>query len=185
MRQGSHVYFLKPVGMDGPVKIGCSTAPWDRMVSYAKWAPWPLELVAMIRGGLDLEGRLHAKFAHLQQHQEWFRADPIITATAAAINDGTLDIEALPAPKRITQKANWTPEAREDMSLSHRLNTLRRQGFDVPSEVHEALHRYRLSPEERSRRRAIVRTFVVAKEAEFKEAWAKRQTSTAAQGLAA
>lgn len=48
-----YVYFLRPAGQDGPVKIGCSTAPQSRLEQYMSWAPFPLEIVATVPGGFD------------------------------------------------------------------------------------------------------------------------------------
>jgi hypothetical protein len=95
------VYFLRPVGAQGPVKIGCSSVPLDRLRNQMNWSPLPLELAASLPGGLQLEWAFHAKFLHLHTHSEWFREDPELTATIEAIKAGSFDPESLPAPKRL------------------------------------------------------------------------------------
>lgn len=70
------VYFVKPVGMDGPIKIGCSLHPRARMSSFATWSPFPLELVAEIPGDLELETAIHDCFADCFSHREWFHPSP-------------------------------------------------------------------------------------------------------------
>lgn len=63
--QPCFVYFLKPVGMDGPIKIGCSEYPQRRLLNLMAWSPFPLELLAQIDGDESVERRFHAAFQHL------------------------------------------------------------------------------------------------------------------------
>jgi len=140
---GAWVYFLRPVGMDGPIKIGCSTCPEARLQSYMPWAPWPLEIAARIDGPRTLEYRFHAAFAHLWTHHEWHRAAPELTAAIDAINAGTFDVNGLPAPKRHSKGATgvrqWTPERRLAFSLKMKLrNKVYRFGIRSPDDVERA-----------------------------------------------
>lgn len=105
------VYFVRPIGTEGPVKIGCSTAPASRVETYCTWSPVPLEIVATIPGGWSVEWAFHAKFAALRLHHEWFSADPELTATIEAIRSGSFNTATLPAPKRLrsaAQQRAWT-----------------------------------------------------------------------------
>lgn len=70
-----YVYFIRPVGMLAPIKIGRSEAPKDRLSSLMSWSPFPLEIVATIEGDNSLELKLHTRFAHVRTHREWFLAD--------------------------------------------------------------------------------------------------------------
>lgn len=70
------VYFLRPIGMDGPIKIGFSDQPERRLKEMAMWSPFPLEIIAVVPGGKYLEGRLHAAFADVRLHWEWFKPIP-------------------------------------------------------------------------------------------------------------
>jgi hypothetical protein len=72
----SFVYFIKPIGMDGPIKIGCSVDPEIRLSNLMVWSPFPLEIVATIPGGYSLERNVHECFADAHSHKEWFRAIP-------------------------------------------------------------------------------------------------------------
>ncbi len=90
------VYFIKPVGMDGPIKIGCSESPARRRIALEAWSPFPLELVATIEGDCLLEQRFHAEFIADHERLEWFRITPRLLAVIGAINAGTFDIETLP-----------------------------------------------------------------------------------------
>lgn len=60
------VCFLRPVGMDGPVKIGVSGTPVARLLTYAIISPLPLEIGATLPGGVRLEQRLYARFRTLR-----------------------------------------------------------------------------------------------------------------------
>ena len=44
----TYVYFIKPIGMDGPIKIGCSVSPDRRRETLEWWCPFPLEILAEI-----------------------------------------------------------------------------------------------------------------------------------------
>lgn len=90
------VYFIKPIGMDGPIKIGCSSDPEIRRGALAAWSPFDLEVVATIEGGRLLEERFHAKFFRLHQRLEWFNWSPELQEVIDGIRAGTFDIEALP-----------------------------------------------------------------------------------------
>jgi hypothetical protein len=101
----SYVYFMRPVGAVGPVKIGCSTGPIARLAHYQAWSPVPLEVVAVLQGSFALEWAFHAKFAHLHLHHEWFAEDPELIATMEAICAGAFDTTTLPEPKRLQSPA--------------------------------------------------------------------------------
>jgi len=72
-RKGSLVYFVKPAGMRGPIKIGSSTAPEKRILALSYWSPFPLELIGCVPGELQDEQFLHDCFCHQHLHHEWFR----------------------------------------------------------------------------------------------------------------
>lgn len=101
------VYFIRPVGASGPVKIGHSTYPGARLSVYRTWSPVPLEIVATLkvagddharkrRCALLVEKRFHIKYAKQRLHHEWFAASDELLSDIAAINAGTFDLETLP-----------------------------------------------------------------------------------------
>lgn len=92
------VYFIKPIGMDGPIKIGQSKSPEGRVRDLSRWSPFPLEIVAEIEGGRDVEERFHAAFIDHHERLEWFSPHPEILNAIAAINAGTFDVDSLPYP---------------------------------------------------------------------------------------
>lgn len=73
---GMWIYFFKPVGMDGPIKIGCSRQPGNRLLYLARWSPFPLECIGSVLGDIVFERAIHRKFAELHSHEEWFQATP-------------------------------------------------------------------------------------------------------------
>jgi hypothetical protein len=84
-----YVYFIKPVGLPGPIKIGCSKQPESRRSSFEIWSPWPLEIVVEIPGDCRLEAALHRRFAAHHSHREWFHASPEILSVAEQLKSGT------------------------------------------------------------------------------------------------
>lgn len=68
----SRVYFIKPIGFDGPIKIGCSISPDGRRDTLQTWCPFPLEIVAEIEGDTKLERRFHLMFDDTCKGREWF-----------------------------------------------------------------------------------------------------------------
>lgn len=93
------VYFIKPIGMDGPIKVGCSISPNGRMETLGLWCPLPLELIATVEGGHDLERRFHARYWLSHKGHEWFTPTATMLADIAAINAGLFDIDGLPDPR--------------------------------------------------------------------------------------
>ena len=53
------VYFVRPVGMRGPIKIGCSKLPENRIKSLMVWSPFELEIAVAIPGNFKLEKAIH------------------------------------------------------------------------------------------------------------------------------
>ena len=70
------VYFLRPIGMKGPIKIGFSDQPERRLKEMMMWSPFPLELFARVPGNRGLESALHQAFEDAKSHWEWFKPIP-------------------------------------------------------------------------------------------------------------
>lgn len=122
----SYVYFLRPVGKCGPVKIGVSRAPQQRLERYSAWSPYRLEIAATIKGGRELEQRFHSQFSFLHSHGEWFAPDERLTRLIEDIGAGHFDPSQLPEPKRLPRpkgcKANAPmPNAQEVAERGQRL----------------------------------------------------------------
>lgn len=107
-----HVYFIKPIGMDGPIKIGTSHSPLERIKTFATWSPIPLELIGAVPGSHAEETFLHQRFADLHSHLEWFRSSPLLLRTIRRILDGETfasACEGLPVLGKIPRKARRPP----------------------------------------------------------------------------
>lgn len=86
------VYFFKPVGFDGPIKIGCSDTPFERLTLFAGWSPHPLEMIGFVPGTYADEQFLHECFADSHAHREWFQSSPALRdAIQTILNAGTVD----------------------------------------------------------------------------------------------
>lgn len=152
MRSGKKqlVYFMKPVGMPGPIKIGCSNAPENRLAHLASWSPFPLEFNGTVHGCIADEMFMHDCFADLHTHHEWFphseelriAIDEVIAAGTVSVLHGKLE------PKgsiRKSRKSGWTPSLRLRASLAGRIRSVERvtysdtHRFIMPDDVHRIL----------------------------------------------
>lgn len=87
-KEGCFVYFIKPVGKPGPIKIGCSQTPDARLESINAWAPYPLEMLVSISGSFELERRLHTCFSAFHSHGEWFHPSDELARGIEALKNG-------------------------------------------------------------------------------------------------
>lgn len=130
------VYFIRAIGMQGPIKIGCSFSPTGRRKALEAWSPLPLEIIAEIEGGHDIERRFHQRFLASHKAYEWFHWTQELQDTIDAISAGTFDVASLPiAEGSPLEKGKYqhTPETRRQMSYSSRCQHARRQsGFRPP-----------------------------------------------------
>lgn len=83
-----YVYFLKPVDAAGPIKIGHSHIPIERLQVHMNWSPVKLELLALTEGSRQDEKRLHDRFADVRSHCEWFWPTPEMMAGIRKVQSG-------------------------------------------------------------------------------------------------
>lgn len=88
MNRQKSIYFLKPVGMSGPIKIGCSRFAKDRILEISRQSPIALEIVCTIPGDGKTEHALHRLFASCHSHLEWFHASPELLEFIDRLNGG-------------------------------------------------------------------------------------------------
>ncbi len=85
------VYFMRPVGKRGPVKIGCSIMPAKRLRDLEIWSPYMLEIAASAPGEHRHERALHSMFSDQRRHGEWFDWSPRLAEVVAHVAEtGTL-----------------------------------------------------------------------------------------------
>jgi hypothetical protein len=87
MSQG-YVYFIRPVGMLSPVKIGFSAVPTKRLKMFMVLSPYPLEIVATVPAEKEMERKLHSCFAKSHSHREWFIATKRLLNGIDLLNEG-------------------------------------------------------------------------------------------------
>jgi hypothetical protein len=69
-RSLSVCYFIG--GDHGPIKIGESVDPVKRLETFQTAHPYPLKLLATVRGGRAKEREYHQRFADHRLNGEWF-----------------------------------------------------------------------------------------------------------------
>lgn len=67
------IYFIKPVGMKGPVKIGISARSAARLFELLEWSPFDLELAHSMPGTYKLERQIQEALADDHLRREWFK----------------------------------------------------------------------------------------------------------------
>lgn len=102
------IYFIRPTGAVGPIKIGCTRFPDYRLDDLCRWSPVPLELITFGVGNFLLERHLHDRFDHCRSHKEWFDPTPELLAAIEMVKSG----ESIESAFRVTRRARKaTPSA--------------------------------------------------------------------------
>jgi hypothetical protein len=119
----SVVYFLRPVGQPGPIKIGCTRFVAARLKTYATWSPVPLEVAATIPGDQKLERQFHTLLAAHHSHHEWFKPHDDVLAVVEQVRCGTLNVSDLPPGRSLSRAIPQRTElARRRQSVLIRLH---------------------------------------------------------------
>lgn len=106
------IYVLKPVGFDGPFKVGCTSNLVGRLRILNGHSPFELEVVCTTTGDMLTERRIHNRLRAAHLRCEWFENGPEIQQLIAEIRDGSFDAAALPAPLGVANmKAGRTGRA--------------------------------------------------------------------------
>jgi hypothetical protein len=86
------IYFIRQ-GPDGPIKIGVSSRPKKRLTTLQTANPTDLVLLGIIRGGEEVEQKLHERFKSFLIRGEWYRPDPeLLKAIRQILETGDSDI---------------------------------------------------------------------------------------------
>jgi hypothetical protein len=147
-----HVYFLRPVGQPGPVKIGCSEAPKERLQTFMTWSPFPLEIAAFTPGWRSEESCLQSMFAADHSHGEWFHASERLTALIEAVAEGVPLDNLLDRSVARVNFANYVVRANPEwrrwksyaVRMTYAFRRLRTDGaeYDEPDRAAEILDRW-------------------------------------------
>lgn len=104
MRDEVLIYFFRPFGQRGPIKIGYTTDTGEepqvgvaeRLVWYARWSPVELEIAATVRApNKDYERIIHNCFADYHSHSEWFHPGDRLLKAIEDLNNGVPLEEAI------------------------------------------------------------------------------------------
>lgn len=88
------IYFIRPVGAVGPIKIGCSRWVDERLASLMLWSPTPLEVITYAEGDVRLEFCVHRMFADHRLHKEWFAPAPALLEAIDRVKAGQSILDA-------------------------------------------------------------------------------------------
>jgi hypothetical protein len=99
------IYFIRPIGMEGPIKIGCSYIPRSRVTQLEYWSPFPLELMAEAPGSPKLEFCVHRIFAADRLHLEWFKPSPALLTGIDRVKAGESIEQAFSIERR--ERRRW------------------------------------------------------------------------------
>lgn len=119
------VYFIRPIGERGPVKIGCGQNPMWRKSEISQRLPFGIEIAASTPGDFVIERRLHAKFRDAHIGHEWFTWSPALQRMIDDVKNGRFDPSTLPAPMALTKGRSGKPKApylktvHEDQSVTY------------------------------------------------------------------
>lgn len=126
----SIVYFMRCENGVGPIKIGCTKAPEERLHALAAWSPFPLAVLASMPGSFDLESRFHARHAGSHSHREWFEETPLLLSDIDAVRRGVFDVECLPGRMKKSLGVRRYPEAEyEKRALARKVESRRWKCF--------------------------------------------------------
>ncbi|MEN0115402.1 MAG: GIY-YIG nuclease family protein [Agrobacterium cavarae] len=89
------IYFIKPKGMLGPIKIGCTRMLNERLSQLSAWSPFPLEVIYSEQGDGSLERQLHRCFADYHSHLEWFHPGARLLAAIEKMKSGATISESV------------------------------------------------------------------------------------------
>lgn len=95
------VYFLKPAGLPGPIKIGFGNTPRARLRQYMEWSPLRLEIVTTVPGSLELERNIQECFVDCHSHAEWFHPHPRLLEAIEQIKSGVPVEKAIDLSNRL------------------------------------------------------------------------------------
>lgn len=156
MSEQKFIYFVRPVGMDGPIKIGCSAKPISRLKVLASWSPFELEFIGTVPGSFAEEGLLHSRFSHLHTRKEWFMTSPTLRETIEAILAGKSVKDACAAlPERTPIRNQKRPVPTDDRKLflyyGHRIRAALKMlwrknpggNWRKPADIVEIMHNWR------------------------------------------
>jgi hypothetical protein len=121
------VYFVRPTGKLGPIKIGYSSKDVrERVRQISAQSPLPVEMVACVPGSKRLEANIHQCLAASHSHFEWFHPTDEVLAflekvIAGVAVDQAIDLSSRRGHIRINPSTQWDAATRKKMSYLHKV----------------------------------------------------------------
>jgi hypothetical protein len=147
MSRQSYVYFIKPVGLPGPIKIGFSVNTRERLLSLGAWSPLKLEIIAEIPGTCQLEKNIQDCLLNSHSHHEWFFPTDEVISVVEAIKAGIPIEEAVDLTNRVGSirtrgLSGWTESTKKRASYSTRIRNLHWKGYKTPQQIESILRKW-------------------------------------------
>lgn len=161
------IYFIKPIGLSGPIKIGCSAAPKNRLQSLSVWSPFPLEILISIDGTRKLETNIHACLARSHSHREWFHSTDEVVSLIEKLRAGfpiekAIDLSLQHGSIRPKGRSGWTETSRLKASYSRRIRRVTWGKFFTPEWIDDFFRfgsqNWPLTSDDRERLEAFIST---------------------------
>ncbi|MBY2986405.1 GIY-YIG nuclease family protein [Rhizobium leguminosarum] len=110
------VYFMQEQGGEGLIKIGFSDLPDRRLTTVRRGEKNPVQILAVIDGGREVERMLHAQLAVDRARGEWFRPSEAVMGMVQTA-------QSVSSPRRHKSSNVTYDETAEDMRIVHGLIT--------------------------------------------------------------
>jgi hypothetical protein len=108
------IYFMRRRDGIGPIKIGCTKWPRERLYAIQIWSPYKLEVLAACEGDFRDERTIHAAFAAYRMEGEWFAAVPRLLDLVERVERcGSLPQEFRAPPESVKPGWQRNPHQRE------------------------------------------------------------------------
>jgi hypothetical protein len=163
------VYFVRPVGMLGPIKIGFSSKDVHaRLRQLNAQSPLPVEMVACVPGTKKLEANIHQCLADSHSHFEWFRPTDEVLAFLEKLVAGVpvveaIDLSARRGHIRINSSTLWDATTRKKMSYVHKVRLATNRARKAlgefvypPQDIRLAIANMRVTPLSADQEAAII-----------------------------
>lgn len=108
------VYFMQEQGGEGLVKIGFSDLPDRRLTTVRRDERNPVDILAVIDGGREVERMLHAQLASDRERGEWFRPTEAVMGIVRTAQN-------VSSPRRGKSTNVNYDETAEDMRIAYEL----------------------------------------------------------------
>lgn len=133
----ANIYFVKPIGLPGPIKIGCSRWTARRLVALNAWAPFPLEVICEIDGTLEDERRYHHHLRLAWSHSEWFYPTPKVIEAVELAKAGKMP--AWDETEQVRSLRNYDKHRKANIrrGLTRSLNVSFRNAYGYGTRVDE------------------------------------------------